>query len=176
MAIASRRAKQMQRKPCSTWPPAKRMKRDSANFFVPTSCVNERARPARLFDPSSKHCPELIGTAAQPSPGVPSRMILLEFPFDATSGLELRVAHRNETPGCTAVAFPNQRLLPVFVEPHAYIRGNEFVSARLAGPDEAGYFSVEVEVRETAARKINKLAKKSERVGMGVFRHGRPVS
>jgi hypothetical protein len=63
----------------------------------------------------------------------------------------------------------------VFVEPHAYIRGSEFVAARLAGPDEAGYLSVEVELRETAARKIDRLAKSSESIGLGVFKRGQPV-
>jgi hypothetical protein len=100
---------------------------------------------------------------------------LLEFPLDETSGLELRIAHRGQAAGCDTVRFPNQALLPVFVEPHAYIRGNEFVAARLTGPDEAGYFSVEVELRETAARKIDKLAKSPQSVGLGVFRRGQAV-
>ena len=100
---------------------------------------------------------------------------LLEFPLDETSGLELRIAHRAHTAGCEAVRSPNQALLPVFVEPHAYIRGNEFVAARLVGPDEAGYFSVEVELRETGAKKIDRLANSPEPVGLGVYRRGQAV-
>jgi hypothetical protein len=100
---------------------------------------------------------------------------LLEFPLDATSGLELRIAHRRQTAGCDTVRFPNQALLPALVELHAYIRGNEFVAARLAGPDKDGYFSVEVELRETAARKIDRLAKRQEPIGLGVFRRGQAI-
>ena len=100
---------------------------------------------------------------------------LLEFPLDATSGLVLRIAHRKQTAGCAAVRFPNQALLPVFVEPRAYIRGNECVAARLVGPDKGGYFSVEVELRESAAKKIDRLAKSQEPTGLGVFRRGQAV-
>jgi hypothetical protein len=100
---------------------------------------------------------------------------LLEFPLDATSGLEMRIAHGNQTTGCDAMHFPNQGLLPVFVEPHAYIRGNEFVAARLAGPDKYGSYSVELEVREAAAEKIDRLAKSREPKGLGVFRRGQAV-
>jgi hypothetical protein len=100
---------------------------------------------------------------------------VVEFPLDATSGLELRIAHSKETAACDAVRFPNQQLLPAFVEPHAYIRGNEFVAARLIGPDQHGYFSVQIQLREAAARRIDKLAKRSERCELGVFRRGQPV-
>ncbi len=100
---------------------------------------------------------------------------LLDFPCDATRGLELRIAHRTKTAGCEAVRFPNQSFLQVFVEPHAYIRGNEFLGARLVGPDKAGYFSVEVELRTSAARKIDRLAKRQEPVGLGVFRRSQAV-
>jgi hypothetical protein len=100
---------------------------------------------------------------------------LLEFPLDATSGLELRIAHHKPTVGCDPVRFPNQSLVPVFIEPHAYIRGSEFVSARLAGPDELKRYYLELELRETAARKIEKLAKRTETTGLGVFRRGQPV-
>ena len=100
---------------------------------------------------------------------------LLEFPLDETSSWN----YASRTAGIPLVArpcdFPIRRYLPVFVEPHAYIRGNEFVAARLVGPDEAGYFSVEVELRETAAKKIDRLAKSPESVGLGVYRRGQAV-
>jgi hypothetical protein len=108
-------------------------------------------------------------------PKVGSTATLVEFPLDATSGLELRIAHRKETAGCDAVRFPNQTMLPVFVEPYALIRGNEFVAARLAGPDKYGRHSVDLVLRETAANKIDRLAKSPEPVGLGVFRHGQAV-
>ena len=100
---------------------------------------------------------------------------LAEFPLDATSGLELRIAHLNKTLGCDAVRFPNQSALPAYVERNAYIRGNEFVAARLVGPDIDGYYSVELEVRQSAAKKIDDLAKTNGAAGLGVFRRGEPV-
>jgi hypothetical protein len=100
---------------------------------------------------------------------------LIEFPIDATGGLELRIAHLERTDGCDAICFPNQSKLPAYIERHAYIRGNEFVAARLVGPDSDGYYSVQLEVRESAAKKIDDLAKRKPNMGLGVFRRGEPV-
>lgn len=100
---------------------------------------------------------------------------ILEFPVDATSGLEFRVAHHSPVSGCEAIHFPNQGLLPAYIEQYSYIRGNEFIAARLVGPDDDGYYSVEVELRETAAKKINQLAMMPRVTGLGVFKRGEPV-
>jgi hypothetical protein len=87
----------------------------------------------------------------------------------------MRVAHHEKTAGCDVVDFPNQGLLPAFVEQRALIRGNEFVAARLTGPDVDGVFSVEVELRETAARKIDELSRRPKVTGLGVFKRGQPI-
>ena len=46
---------------------------------------------------------------------------VVEFPIDATSGLELCITHQKDTAGCEAVRFPNQQFLPVYVEQYAYV-------------------------------------------------------
>jgi hypothetical protein len=87
----------------------------------------------------------------------------------------MRIAYHEPTPDCETVRFRNHGLLPVFVEPYALIRGTEFVAARLIGPDEDDVYSVEVELRETASRKISDLAKRSRTIGLAVFRWGEPI-
>ena len=99
-------------------------------------------------------------------------MAVLQFPIDETSGLEMRVAYYEPTPYCETVRFRNDSMRPVYVESHALIRGSEFVAARLIGPDEDDVYSVEVELRETAARKIGDLAKRRRTVGLAVFKWG----
>jgi hypothetical protein len=102
-------------------------------------------------------------------------MTLLEYPLDKTNGLELRIAHTKQVVGCDAVRFPNQRLLPVFVEPHAFVRGNAFLAARLIGPDTDGRFAIELQLRQSAVLKINRFAKNSHGAGLGVFKNGEPM-
>lgn len=70
--------------------------------------------------------------------------------------------------------FPNQRLR-VYVESQGYIRGNEFLAAKLVGPDPIWNFSVEVKIRESAVKKINALAGRADLPKLGVFKRGIPV-
>jgi hypothetical protein len=72
------------------------------------------------------------------------------------------------------MSFPNQRLA-VYVEPCGYIRGNEFISARLVGPHPIWNFSVEVKMRQSAIDKINALAGRADFPKLGVFKRGVPV-
>lgn len=72
------------------------------------------------------------------------------------------------------MSFPNQRL-PVYVESQGYIRGNEFIAAKLVGPQHALDFCVEVKMRKSAVTKINALAGRADLPNLGVFKRGVPV-
>ena len=74
------------------------------------------------------------------------------------------------------MTFPNQRLVPVYVEKYGYIAGHELKSAKLIQTKEMYFpYAIAVELKISASEKLNRLAAKDETIGVGVFKHGQPV-
>ena len=102
--------------------------------------------------------------------------VILQFPVGVNSGLEFRIAHHEPMPNTEVMTFPNQRLIPAYIELDSYIRGNEFGNAKLIEtPNEHPPYIVEVELRKSASNKLNKLAQSPKITGLGVFKNGEPV-
>ena len=102
--------------------------------------------------------------------------VIIQFPVDVNSGLEFKIAHHNSDSDAIETYFPNSQIIPAFIEPHAYIRGNELGNASLIEtPDDYAPYAVKVELRVSASSKINGLAKRQELTGLGVFKNGEPV-
>ena len=105
--------------------------------------------------------------------------VIIKFLIGLNAGIELRIAHHKQVSDSLEMTFPNQSLLPVYVEKNAYINDNEFKSVKLVKIDdgEETYwpYVVEVEIRTSASKKLNHLAAQEERLGVGVFKYGKPV-